>query len=271
MERVATGQKKPRLIGVPKVSELVKGEAEPVVPPDDVMRMLGQHTLIAGVDIETADWEPGSTSLHRGQFGFLNLCRPEVFEQRIVQIGWAVGDLNPSSPLREYKEIIIRPTGFKIAEKAAAWHGVTHERALIEGIPLRDALSEFMIAMERVTDLGGRVIIHHLEFDAGIIARELHNAGMDTFLPRWCEIAQQGFCTMDPAVCRWAQMCRGRVFQAHECDNIMKLGKLLDLLLPSNKIVLDLKSHNRLHTGGGDAQAHRLVYIALRSLVSGAN
>ena len=73
-----------------------------------------------------------------------------------------MGDLNPSSPLREYKEIIVRPAGFQIAEKAAAFHGVTQEHALTEGIPLQDALSEFMIAMQHVTDSGGRVVIHHL-------------------------------------------------------------------------------------------------------------
>ena len=76
---------------------------------------------------------------------------------------------------------------------------------------------------------------------------------------------------MDPAVSRWAQMCHGRVFQSHESDNIMKLGKLLDLLLPANDMVRKLKSDNKLHTGGGDAQAHQLVYIALRSLADDAH
>ena len=89
-----------------------------------------------------------------------------MYEQRIVQIGWAVGDLNPCSALQEYKEIIVRPSGFKIAEKASRLHGVTHERATTEGQPLREALLEFMLAIQRVADSGGRVIIHHLEFDA---------------------------------------------------------------------------------------------------------
>jgi len=165
---------------------------------------------------------------------------------------------------------VIRPSGFEISAKGAACHGITQSDALNVGVPLREALMEFMGAMQRVADSGGRVVIHHLEFDAGIIARELYNTELENFLPLWRDVARQGFCTMDPEVCGWAQACHGRVFQPHESDNIMKLGKLLELLLWGNETVQRLTASKKLHTAGGDAQAHRLVYVALRSLADKA-
>ena len=96
MERVAAGNKR-AWAGVPKLSELLQISSDPVPPSDDILQKLGQHTLVAGVDIETADWVDGSTgsSMHQGQFSFLTRCRSEVFNQRIVQIGWAIGDASP--------------------------------------------------------------------------------------------------------------------------------------------------------------------------------
>ena len=266
------GASRPRKI--PRASELPDAASATMMaltpPTPEVLHKLGKHQIVVGVDIETADWETGSTSLHKGAFGFFNLCRPEVFVQRVVQLGWAIGDLDESSALHEYKEITIRPSGFEISTKAANLHGVTQSHALEVGVPLREALIEFMEAMQRANAAGGRVVIHHLEFDAGILARELSNAGLENYVPIWREIAQQGFCTMDPEVCRWAQVCHGRVFQEHESDNIMTLGKLLKLLLPNNETVKELVSSKRLHTAGGDSQAHRLVYVALRRLADKA-
>ena len=69
---------------------------------------------------------------------------------------------------------------------------------------------------------------------------------------------------MDPDVCKWAQACKGRIFEPHESNNVLSLKQLLDLLLPANTDVQGIKE--RLHTAGADAEAHRLVYIALRNL-----
>ena len=129
---------------------------------------------------------------------------------------------------------------------------------------MREALLEFMDAMRTVVGNGGRVIIHHLEFDAGIIEQELLNAGLNDIVPVWVDIATNGYCTMDPGVCKWVQICKGRIFEPHENNNVLSLEKLLDLLFPTNKDVQGIK--RKMHTAGADAQAHRLVYIALRNL-----
>ena len=140
MERVPVG-----------INESLKAISDLVPPADDILQKLGQHTLVAGVDIETADWVDGLTtgSMHRGQFDFLTRCRPEVFNQRIVQIGWAIGDTSLANRPTDCRELTIKPDGFLIAEKATKQHGITNRFAL-EGVPLREALLEFMDAMRTV-------------------------------------------------------------------------------------------------------------------------
>ena len=101
--------------------------------------------LVVGVDVETAGWEEGDTrsSMHKGRFGFLTRCREDVFEQRIVQIAWAIGNSDAHTAPTKYKELTIKPQGFTITDKAIKFHGITNECAQ-EGVSLRDALVEFM-------------------------------------------------------------------------------------------------------------------------------
>ena len=111
---------------------------------------------------ETHDFEDKRVSLHRGQFGFLCLCDADVFQQRIVQIGWSVGTTGAQEP-EEREEYVVLPEGFQIAAKATAKHGITEERAQKEGRPLREVLEKFMQAMVRLDERNGRVVSHHLE------------------------------------------------------------------------------------------------------------
>ena len=101
-------------------------------------------------------------SLHRGQFGLLCLCDADVFQQRIVQIGWSVGTIGEQEP-EEREEYVVLPQSFQIAAKATAKHGITNERAQREGLPLREVLEKFMQAMVRLDERNGRVVSHHLE------------------------------------------------------------------------------------------------------------
>ena len=166
-------------------------------------------------------------------------------------------------------ELIVQPTGFEIAPKAAKFHGVTPERARNEGLPLAIVLDRFMRVVTRAHERGGRLVAHHLEFDAGIIDRELANSGLEQWRPRWRDIAQQGFCTMDPDVGKWVQMCRGRVFDVCEGSvAVMGLETIINLLaqaMPATKQVEEFRLH-RVHTAGADARMHCLIYIVLRDL-----
>ena len=262
---MATLPPKKARTAIPRVADLPTGIPSAVKPPPIVRQKFGEDELVVGVDVETADWKEGGPkpSMHKGAFGFLTRCREDVFNERIVQIGWAIGNSDPQSAATKYKEIVIKPDGFVISDKAIKFHGITNERAQ-KGVSLRDALTEFMAEMQQAAKRGCRVVIHHLEFDAGLIARELVNAGLDDLVEPWIAIARNGFCTMDPDVGKWLQCCKGRDFEPHESKYVLPLRHMLDLLFPSNDKAHLLKSN--LHTAAADAQAHRLVYNALRSL-----
>ena len=157
---------------------------------------------------------------------------PDVFNQRIVQIGWSVQDLANCSNTADHGELIVQPDGFEISQKAATFHGVTTERAHKERLPLAAVLERFMEVVTRAHERGGRLVVHHLEFDAGIIDRELANSGLERWIPTWDTIARQGFCTMDPDVGMWIQMCRGRVLDVNEDSvSVMGLQAIINLSL----------------------------------------
>ena len=270
-KRNSTGEA--RVAKVPRASDLQDTAATTtmalVEPSDDVTRKLGKHDLAIGVDIETADWVDQKYPLHKGQFGFFTMRGPDVFDQRIVQIGWFVQGVSCGSPIEAHSELVVQPQGFEVASKAAKLHGVTTERAWKEGLPLNVVLERFMRSVHSAHERGGRVVIHHLEFDAGIIDRELINSGLERWRPIWRKIAQQGFCTMDPDVGKWIQMSRGRVFDIHEESvGVMGLDKTIHLLAPVLPVTTEVENFraNKIHTAGADARLHCLIYIVLREL-----
>ena len=126
-----------------------------------------------------------------------------------------------------------------------------------------------MDVMQRAHSKGGRVVIHNLEFDAGIIDKELTRAGLERWRPLWHDIARQGFCTMDPEVGKWIQMCRGREYDVTQnSHNIMGLTQTVNLLAPFFPAGTDVNEFrsNKIHTAGADARMHCLIYIVLREL-----
>ena len=262
---------------IPRASELPDAASATkmaLVPPTpEVLRKIGQAELAVGVDIETADWTDQKHPLHKGQFGFYTMRGADVFDQRIVQIGWSIQGVARDSLAAEHCELIVQPSGFEIATKAAKLHGVTNERAWKEGQPLHVVLERFMLAMKEAHERGGRSIIQHLEFDAGIIDRELGNAKLDSWIPLWRDIAKQGFCTMDPDIGKWIQMCRGRAFDAYvDSVSVLGLDKTLNLLAPALPVTKDVEEFraSKIHTAGADARMHCLIYVVLRELCAKA-
>ena len=118
-----------------------------VKPPTYVLQQFieNKRKLIMGLDVRTAGWEDGDTqaSMHKGRVGFLTRCREEVFKQRIVQIGWASGDLDAKSAATRLKVRTLKPRGFAITKRGSTFHGITDESAQ-QGESLRDAMVEFM-------------------------------------------------------------------------------------------------------------------------------
>ena len=163
----------------PMASQIKLGAPVATPPPEEVRDLIGDNDLVVGVDIETHDWETNAGSKGCvGQYGFYTRCDSNDHAARIVQLGWAISATGAETRV---KELLVKPDGFRISDKAARFHGITHDVAASQGQPLRGALCEFMAELMAAHVSGGRVIIHHLEFDAGIINRELERAGLQRY------------------------------------------------------------------------------------------
>ena len=247
----------------PSARSLVLATASPKQPSEELRARIGDWQLLAGIDVETHGWTGVESVGGLGQFGFYCVCPPAKLLARIVQLGWVVGDVR-GDPVR--KERIVKPCDFRVDEKAARFHGVSHERATSEGLPLAQVLEEFLDDMRAARAAGGRVISHHLEFDAGIIAREIDNAGLGSRRREWESFVRQGFCTMDPSVGRWLRECSGMQTAAEANRNIMKLSALVEALRPYGSWPRWVQ-----HTAGDDAHIHFAIYGALLELLRRAD
>ena len=87
---------------------------------------------------------------------------------RLVQLGWVL--MSDRETWVSQGNVIIRPDGWTIPPEAAKVHGITTERALEEGIPLAEAMTNFIEDMNRSTTL----LAHNLAFDEKIVAAEMH-------------------------------------------------------------------------------------------------
>lgn len=107
---------------------------------------------------------------------------------RMVQLAYllysADGDLLAGG------DYIVRPEGFTIPEVSSQIHGISTERALQEGVPLKDVLLSFLEMMKQSTCL----VAHNISFDEKIVGAELLRCGMPNDL-----MAKQRFCTMQSA------------------------------------------------------------------------
>jgi len=161
----------------------------------------------------------------------------------------------------EVDEHIVKPAGFTIAEKATRFHSISQERAVTDGKSLEVVLRRFMDVVGDVSSQAGRLVIHHLEFDAGIILRELCRAGLQNLVPLWEQFASKGLCTMDPKIGKFIRLRLGMELAPHTNGNIMKLDNICKGLLPESKRLL-----SKRHTAACDAQLHVLVYRAIVKL-----
>ena len=248
----------------PSVSRLVIATASPKKPSDEVRAKIGGWKMLAGIDVETHGWERVESIGGLGQYGFYCICPPAKLQARIVQLGWVVGEIN-GNPVR--KERIVKPIDFQIEDKAARFHGISHEHAMADGLPLPQVLEEFLDDMLAASLGGGRMICHHLEFDAGIIANEIDRAGLGSRKHEWETFACQGFCTMDACIGKWLRECAGWETRAEPHLNIMKLPAMVEALRPYRSSWPPWVQH----TAGDDAQTHFAIYEALVELLRRAD
>src|SRR5690606_21162797 len=92
---------------------------------------------------------------------------------RLVQIAWQLHD-NRGRLLARHN-YIIRPDGFDIPYNAQQIHGISTQRALSEGIPVKKALNALLEDTSRAKLLVG----HNIEFDKSILGAEMIRLGLD--------------------------------------------------------------------------------------------
>ncbi|MFW5656178.1 MAG: DNA polymerase III subunit alpha [Bacteroidota bacterium] len=97
---------------------------------------------------------------------------------RLVQIAWQLHDA--SGKLINHQNYIVKPVGFDIPFNAEKVHGISTERALIDGHDLSFVLTEFEHALER-TDW---VIGHNIEFDLNILGAEHYREQVESVMTK---------------------------------------------------------------------------------------
>ena len=109
---------------------------------------------------------------------------------RLVQLAWIHTTAEGLTLARG--ESIIKPDGWEIGPKAAALHGITTERALAEGAPLRTALADFVKVLLAEGELV--LVAHNIDFDYKIIGAEFHRLGYAELVQKYNR--KRMICTM---------------------------------------------------------------------------
>ena len=91
---------------------------------------------------------------------------------RLVQLAWQLHDVDGSLISRGNR--IVKPEGFKIPFTSSQIHGITTERALEEGSPLKEVIEEFNVDLSQAKYVMG----HNIEFDISIVGAEQHRLGL---------------------------------------------------------------------------------------------
>lgn len=105
---------------------------------------------------------------------------------RLVQLAYLL--YTKEGELVSSHQVIVRPDGFTIPEGASAIHGISTEKALAEGRPLREVLHGFATQIAKSSLL----IAHNMAFDEKIAGAEFLRCQMPDMTQR-----VRRFCTME--------------------------------------------------------------------------
>lgn len=109
---------------------------------------------------------------------------------RIVQIAMVLCD--DSGKEFASANFIIKPNGFTIPAEVSAIHGITHERAEKEGLPIENALQVFSSFLRMAESL----IAHNFSFDDRIIAAEFYRISAQEEYYKKIKSDKKTLCTM---------------------------------------------------------------------------
>ncbi|GAB1450336.1 hypothetical protein MASR2M47_03920 [Draconibacterium sp.] len=104
---------------------------------------------------------------------------------RLVQLAYLYFDKSGNEILGG--DFIIKPEGFKIPADVSRIHGISHDRAVNEGVSLSEVLQSFQSLIEEAEVL----VAHNMSFDEKIVGAEFLRTGMANSIP-----AKRKICTM---------------------------------------------------------------------------
>ena len=104
---------------------------------------------------------------------------------RLVQLAWIVYDSNKAFVHSE--EHIVYPSGFQIPEAASNVHGITTQKAILEGENIDYVLDQFYNDLNSCS----HIIAHNLNYDINVMGAELLRNNKANILPD-----KKGICTM---------------------------------------------------------------------------
>lgn len=90
---------------------------------------------------------------------------------RLVQLAWIESDADGKA--LGTHDYIVKPENFDIPQASSDIHGITHEKALAEGLPLEEVLNHFLSALGRSSSL----VAHNMSFDEKIMGAEFLRQG----------------------------------------------------------------------------------------------
>lgn len=113
---------------------------------------------------------------------------------RMVQLAWQVHDIKGNFLFA--KNHVITPDGFTIPDEVVAVHGISDKIAHEKGIPLKEALQDFVTDVKKAKFIIG----HNVEFDINIVGAELLRMEMPEIMtkaPELCtKIESTEFCAI---------------------------------------------------------------------------
>ncbi len=105
---------------------------------------------------------------------------------RLVQLAFLIFDKN-GTKLSE-GNFIIKPEGFNIPADVSMIHGISHDRAVREGVSLTEVLNAF----HSLIDNSEVLVAHNISFDAMIVGAEFLRMGLTNPIP-----SKKKVCTME--------------------------------------------------------------------------
>jgi hypothetical protein len=119
---------------------------------------------------------------------------------RIVQIAWCV---RREDGERAHRNFYVSGTDRLISQQAHDYHRIPNAQVAYEGVSIDHALQHFVDDCRWLRSVDGFLVAHQLEYDAGIIYKELGRLpSLRSYGPLVKTLASRGICTMNVAARR---------------------------------------------------------------------